>query len=181
MSVATYPARMDATLDSGISRWMWLVKWLLAIPHYIVLRVAAYAGLMTDKYPPFKLDMGGPEPAGTMTVALPPAGPVGPTVARAETPPSPQPAPGSEPTQPASPQTSPASPAYGASVFVDRATAVFAGRATASVAGRATAGSADRTPGVDCRTGGVLGHRVRARTDRARCARRRRGCDVGDE
>ncbi len=74
------------------------------------LRVAAYPGLMTDKYPPFKLDMAGPEPAGTMPVPLPPTGPVSPTVARAETPPAPQPAPGSEPTQPASPQTAPASP-----------------------------------------------------------------------
>jgi hypothetical protein len=34
-----------------------------------VLRVAAYARLMTDQYPPFQLDLGGPDPGGTLTVA----------------------------------------------------------------------------------------------------------------
>jgi hypothetical protein len=40
-----------------------------------VLRVAGYAGLMTDKYPPFRLDMGGADP-GTLT--LPPTAGPGP-------------------------------------------------------------------------------------------------------
>ncbi|MEV6324632.1 DUF4389 domain-containing protein [Nocardia sp. NPDC051787] len=56
------PIRVRGDLDPGLSRWMWLVKWLLAIPHYIVLFflhiaylvltiVAFFAILITGKYP----------------------------------------------------------------------------------------------------------------------------------
>ena len=27
-----YPARLDGELDPAVGRWLWLVKWLLAIP-----------------------------------------------------------------------------------------------------------------------------------------------------
>jgi hypothetical protein len=61
-SQATYPLRMEAELDTGLSRWLWLVKWLLAIPHFIVLAflwiafvvltaVALFAILFTGRYP----------------------------------------------------------------------------------------------------------------------------------
>ena len=58
----TYPVRIEGELDHGLSRWLWLVKWLLAIPHYIVLAflwlalivltvVAFFAILVTGRYP----------------------------------------------------------------------------------------------------------------------------------
>jgi hypothetical protein len=63
MSAAeVYPVRVDASLDAPLSRWLWLVKWVLVIPHYIVLgflwigfvilsAVALVAIVATGRYP----------------------------------------------------------------------------------------------------------------------------------
>ena len=57
-----HPVRMEATRDPAVGRWLWLIKWLLAIPHYVVLFflwiaffiltvVAFFAILFTGRYP----------------------------------------------------------------------------------------------------------------------------------
>jgi hypothetical protein len=62
MSASFHPVRVDAHLDPDLSRWQWLVKWFLAIPHYVVLAflwvafvvtsvVAFFAILFTGRYP----------------------------------------------------------------------------------------------------------------------------------
>ena len=133
--VPDYPAHLDVAYPERLSRGLIFVKWLLAIPHYLVLaifvggglwlgtrtgttndawdngtsawvslvgllvliaaivllftgryptpiydfvlamdrwalRVGPYVALMTDRYPPFRLDTGGTDPA-----SLPPAPP----------------------------------------------------------------------------------------------------------
>ena len=62
MSSEVYPVRVEASLDPQLSRWLWLVKWFLAIPHYValvflwlafvLLSIAAFfAILFTGRYP----------------------------------------------------------------------------------------------------------------------------------
>jgi len=57
-----YPLQLTGRLDPDVGRWLWLVKWLLAIPHYLILAVlwivfavltvvAFFAILFTGRYP----------------------------------------------------------------------------------------------------------------------------------
>jgi hypothetical protein len=59
---SVYPLQLEGTLDPNLSRWQWLVKWLLLIPHVIVLLflwiaslattvVAFFSILITQRYP----------------------------------------------------------------------------------------------------------------------------------
>ena len=63
----SYPVRLTATLDAPLSRGLWLIKWLLLIPHYIALAVlsvgylavsivAFVAILATGHYPRWAFD-----------------------------------------------------------------------------------------------------------------------------
>ena len=62
MAETTHPVRLEGRLEDDLSRWLWLVKWLLAIPHLVVLAflwlalvvlsvIAFFAILFTARYP----------------------------------------------------------------------------------------------------------------------------------
>jgi hypothetical protein len=57
-----YPARLEGRLERPLSPWLWLVKWALLLPHFVVLVflwlavsvltvVAGFAILFTGRYP----------------------------------------------------------------------------------------------------------------------------------
>jgi len=59
---ASYPLSLKGELTEPLSRWLWLVKWFLLIPHFIVLiflwlafvvmwLISLFAILFTGKYP----------------------------------------------------------------------------------------------------------------------------------
>ena len=59
---AAHPVGLEARLDEPLSRWLWLVKWLLALPHWLVIAflwvgflavtVAAFVAILaTGRYP----------------------------------------------------------------------------------------------------------------------------------
>jgi hypothetical protein len=61
-AASLYPLRVEGELDGHLSRWRWLVKWVLMIPHFIALVflwiafvvltvVAFFAILFTGRYP----------------------------------------------------------------------------------------------------------------------------------
>ena len=60
--VTSYPFRLEGSLDQPLSRGLWLVKWLLVLPHFVIVFflwiallassvVSLFAILFTGRYP----------------------------------------------------------------------------------------------------------------------------------
>ncbi len=63
-TAAPYPVSVEAELDPELGRWLWLIKWLLAIPHHIVLFVLWFAFLILSVIAFFSILFTGRYPRG---------------------------------------------------------------------------------------------------------------------
>jgi Domain of unknown function (DUF4389) len=62
--VNAQPVRLEADLESPLSRWLWLVKWLLLIPHWICLVFLWVGFVLSTVVVFFVLLFGGRYPRG---------------------------------------------------------------------------------------------------------------------
>ncbi len=65
-----YPSQLTGVLAPRLSRGLWLVKWLLAIPHYLVLIVLGIAALFTTIIAGFAILFTGRYPRGLFDFAV---------------------------------------------------------------------------------------------------------------
>lgn len=62
-SIHSSPVRLEGTLDPALSRGLWIVKWMLVIPHYLVLVPLAVALLVVTVAAGFSILFTGRYPA----------------------------------------------------------------------------------------------------------------------
>lgn len=73
---SVYPLRLEGQLDSPLSRWLWLFKWLLLIPHFIVPFFLSISFFVVSVVAFFAILFTGSGPHSTrlMAARLPPLG-----------------------------------------------------------------------------------------------------------
>ena len=62
-----FPAHLWGVRDANLSRWLWLVKWILAIPHYFLLVFLAFAFALTTVIAGFAILFTGRYPRSLFT------------------------------------------------------------------------------------------------------------------